>query len=90
MFWPRFRLEFGGIIVANQNIASCCPLFQGSRMPEECLDRIEVKIDQLTSRVDEIKSTVSAFIQIQSAINGKLRSRDADHERRIVALEKQS
>jgi hypothetical protein len=79
-------------------------------MPEERLDRIEGKIDHLTSQVvdglaeevatasgrfdriersvDEIKMILSSFIQLQSAINGKLRSRDADHERRVVALEK--
>jgi hypothetical protein len=57
-------------------------------MSEERLDRIEAKLDQLTSRIDEIRSTMSGFIQIQSAINGKLRSRDADHERRILALAK--
>jgi outer membrane murein-binding lipoprotein Lpp len=105
-------------------------VIQGRPMPDERLDRVEVKIDRMTSSVDgldaavhkltllheetrddvkqiadgaagtneqfervelsiaEIKSTMNSFIQTQSAINGKLRSRDADHERRIVALEK--
>ena len=46
------------------------------------------RFDRIERGVDEIKSTMNSFIQTQSAINGKLRSRDADHERRIVALEK--
>jgi hypothetical protein len=46
------------------------------------------RFDRIDRGVDEIKVIVSAFIQLQSAINGKLRSRDADHERRLVALEK--
>ena len=46
------------------------------------------RFDRIERSVDEIKSTMNSFIQTQSAINGKLRSRDADHERRIVALEK--
>ena len=46
------------------------------------------RLDRIERGVDEIKSTMNAFIQTQSAINGKLRSSDADHERRIGAVEK--
>ena len=46
------------------------------------------RLDRIERGVDEIKSTMNSFIQTQSAINGKLRSRDADHERRIGAVEK--
>jgi hypothetical protein len=57
-------------------------------MPDERLDRIEGKIDHLERGIDELKMIMSSFIQLQSAINGKLRSRGADHDRRVVALEK--
>jgi hypothetical protein len=56
-------------------------------MSDDRLDRIEDKIDRLALRVDEMRATIAAFIQIQSAINGKLRSRAADHERRILTLD---
>ena len=65
-------------------------------MSNEHLDRIEGKIDQLTSclkgldrverNVDEIKWMLKSSIQTQSAINGKLSSRDADHQQRIGTL----
>lgn len=46
------------------------------------------RFDRIERSVDELKSTMNSFIQTQSAINGELSSRDADHERRIVAVEK--
>ena len=65
-------------------------------MSEERLDRIEVKIDHLMScvkgldrierSVEEIKWMMKSSIQTQSAINGKLSSRDADHQQRIGPL----
>jgi len=46
------------------------------------------RFDRLERSFDEIKATMHSFIQTQSAMNGELRSRDADHEQRIVAVEK--
>ena len=48
----------------------------------------DVRFDRVERSLDELKGTMNSFIQTQSAINGELSSRDADHERRIVAVEK--
>ena len=65
-------------------------------MSEERLDRIDVKIDHLTScvkgldrierSVEEIRWMMKSLIQTQSAINGRLSSRDTDHQQRIGPL----
>jgi hypothetical protein len=65
-------------------------------MSDEHLNRIEGKIDQLTfclkglerieRNVEEIKWMMKSSIQTQSAINGKLSSREADHQQRMGTL----
>ena len=68
-------------------------------MSEERLERIEAKIDRLdrafaalTELMERgfarVNAMIESFTQTQMQINRELSDRDADHERRIIALER--
>jgi len=68
-------------------------------LSEERLERIEAKIDRLdrafaalTELMERgfarVNAMIESFTQTQMQINRELSDRDADHERRIIALER--
>jgi DNA anti-recombination protein RmuC len=72
-------------------------------MSDERLDRIDKRLDDLATRLDRaftalaelmergfarVNAMMESFTQTQMQINRELSDRDADHERRIIALER--
>ena len=70
-------------------------------MSDERLDRIDKRLDDLATRLDRValaelmergfarvNAIMEPFTQTQMQINRELSDRDADHERRIIALER--